>query len=283
MLLSNTKMIEVSYDVSKISEVKIHQLISEAGHDTEKMRAPDKVYNDLPGCCQYIETQHLKNNKRFSMNKPNYIPALRFNWLTKYYDWLIHSFLPETRFKTELLRQAEIINSYSILDFGTGTATLAIMAKQMFPETEITGLDIDPIILTIASEKIAQKNIDIDLVLYDGARFPFNDKSIDRVISSLVFHHINRQQKIKALEEIKRVLKPGGELHIADWGKPSNILMRALMYPEQWLDGYENTIDNIKGHFPELIKEVGFSEVTETKRFSTIFGTLSLYKAKKYI
>lgn len=49
----DTKIIVVVYDKTKITEDKIHALISGVGHDTDKQTAPDKVYNKLPGCCKY--------------------------------------------------------------------------------------------------------------------------------------------------------------------------------------------------------------------------------------
>lgn len=48
-----TKMIEVVYQPSKISEEKIHEMIAESGYDTEKNKADDKAYKALPECCQY--------------------------------------------------------------------------------------------------------------------------------------------------------------------------------------------------------------------------------------
>src|SRR3990172_2192246 len=174
------------------------------------------------------------NNDTLTMSTTNsYVPALRFHWLTDYYDWVISTFLPEKKFKTQLLRQAEIKSGYNILDFGTGTATLSILAKQMYPDITITGIDVDSHILAIADKKIQKANVSVDLSDYDGTVLPYSDASFDRVISSLVFHNINRKQKLNALSEIRRVLKSTGELHIADWGKPSNILMRTVMFGEQ--------------------------------------------------
>ena len=48
-----TKMIEVVYQPSKISEEKLHELIAAVGYDTEKKKADDKAYQALPECCQY--------------------------------------------------------------------------------------------------------------------------------------------------------------------------------------------------------------------------------------
>lgn len=48
-----TKMIQLEYDSDKVKESAVHKAIARAGHDTEKEKAPDEVYNDLPGCCLY--------------------------------------------------------------------------------------------------------------------------------------------------------------------------------------------------------------------------------------
>lgn len=48
-----TQMLEVSYDESKTDEEKVHKAIADAGHDTDKCKAEDDVYNNLPACCKY--------------------------------------------------------------------------------------------------------------------------------------------------------------------------------------------------------------------------------------
>ncbi|HSH67266.1 MAG TPA: methyltransferase type 11, partial [Bacteroidia bacterium] len=87
------------------------------------------------------------------------------------------------------------------------------------------------------------------------------------------------EQKHNSLLEIKRVLKPDGELHIADWGKASSILMRSLFLFVQLLDGFKTTNDNVKGLLPSYIENAGFKKVEIKKNYATIFGTLTLYKA----
>ena len=48
-----TKMLTVSFDETKTKPSKIHAAVAAAGHDTEKVKADDKVYANLHGCCQY--------------------------------------------------------------------------------------------------------------------------------------------------------------------------------------------------------------------------------------
>ncbi|MGZ2371509.1 heavy-metal-associated domain-containing protein [Ancylomarina sp. YFZ004] len=48
-----TKMMKVTFDKTKTSVHKVHMAIAKVGYDTEMHKADDKVYNKLPGCCQY--------------------------------------------------------------------------------------------------------------------------------------------------------------------------------------------------------------------------------------
>lgn len=211
----------------------------------------------------------------------NYIPALKYNWLTKIYNPLIAFTMPEKKFKMALIKQANIKPKQTVLDFGVGTATLSLLVKQEYPEAFLYGVDIDDKILKIAKQKAEEQKIEITLTKYNGEKLPYPDNYFDSVLSSLVFHHLDVNQKQKSLVEINRVLKPNGELHIADWGKPSHVGMRLLFYLVQFLDGFKTTRDNVKGLLPDYMKCSNFNSVEEGKTYNTIFGTLCLYKGLK--
>lgn len=70
---------------------------------------------------------------------------------------------------------------------------------------------------------------------------------------------------------------------MADWGRPENVLMRTLFLAVQCLDGFENTRDNVAGRLIPLFEEAGFSEVGECRTFSTMLGTIALYRAVKSV
>lgn len=214
------------------------------------------------------------------MSREKYIPSLKYNWLTGIYDWLIRTFMPEKKFKGAVIENANIQNEYSVLDFGVGTATLSIMASQISPNALYKGLDIDGKILGIARKKIDAANAPVELIKYDGGKLPFSDQSFDRIISSLVIHHLTTEQKQEAFQEFKRILKPGGEVHIADWGKASNFLMRLMFHFVQFLDGYKTTNDNVKGRLPEIMRSAGFNMVNIVKHFNTVLGTVEIFRLR---
>lgn len=184
----------------------------------------------------------------------------------------------ELTIKRRLVEQMSVERGHRVLDLGCGTATLTIMIKKTYPEAEVVGLDIDPRILEIARSKIADAGVDIKLDEGSAVELPYPDGYFDRVVSSLFIHHLAHEDKIRAFEEIFRVLKPGGEFHVADFGKPHNAVMWLVSLLMRW---FEEVSDNIKGLLPEMFRQAGFEQIEETARYTTIFGTVSLYKMRK--
>jgi len=214
-------------------------------------------------------------------NHDEYIPALKYGCLTPLYDPLIRWTLRESTFKRQLLKQARIERGHRVLDLGCGTGTLTLLIKSYYPRADVVGLDGDPKVLEIARAKATRAGLDVTLDNGIAYELPYADESFDRVISSLLFHHLTRENKERTLKKTFRVLRRGGQLHVADWGKAQNMLMRTAFLLVQMLDGFVTTADNVRGFLPELIRAAGFESVRESARYMTIVGTLSLYEARK--
>jgi ubiquinone/menaquinone biosynthesis C-methylase UbiE len=210
-----------------------------------------------------------------------YLPALGHDRLTPLYDLVVRWTTPESTFKRRLVEQAELAAGQRVLDLGCGTATLTLLAKHAHPDADVTGVDGDPKILEIARAKVEAAEAAVTLERAIAWALPYADGSFDRVLSSLVFHHLTREDKLRTFREVRRVLRPGGELHFADFGRPRNALMRAASLPWRLFEGRETTRDNVRGELPALLRDAGFAEVCETAHYMTLFGTLSLCKAGK--
>lgn len=213
--------------------------------------------------------------------KTKYVPALGYHWLTPYYDAVVGATTREHSFKHALIEQAQFEPGQKVLDLASGTGTLAIWIKQHQPGANVTGADGDPAILSLASRKAKKAAVSVKFDCALSHDLPYSSAQFDRVVSSLFFHHLCWEDKKRTADEIFRILKPGAELHIADWGPASNPLMRGLFLFIQLLDGFKNTQDNLSGKLPKLFEEVGFSEVSQGKTFNTIYGTMVLYSATK--
>lgn len=216
------------------------------------------------------------------MAEQKYIPALGYDFLSKYYDLTIKLTMPEKKFRNKLI---DIVNPRAednILEFGFGTAQNLILIKQRKSEALIQGVDIDPQIKSIAEYKFRKNNLQVPLYLYDGNALPFADNLFNKAFSSLVFHQLDAETKINCLKELLRVLMPGGTLIIGDWGKAKSKWLRFTFYAVQILDGFKTTNDNVNGLMPEFINKAGFRNVMEVDYINTKIGTYSYYKAQKY-
>lgn len=211
----------------------------------------------------------------------SYIPALGYRWLTRFYDPVVRATTREDTVKDALLRQANVRGEQQIFDLGCGTGTLAMLIKRAYPSVEMFGLDADPDALKLARRKLEHTGIEVHLDQGVASTLPYAAESFDRVFSSLFFHHLQSDFKLEAMREVLRVLRPGGEFHIADWGKPTNPAIRLAFFGVQLLDGFATTTDNVKGLLPDLLGLAGFEKVETTHSYSTLLGTISLYRARK--
>jgi ubiquinone/menaquinone biosynthesis C-methylase UbiE len=208
----------------------------------------------------------------------HYIPALSLDRLTPLYDPVMNWFMREDRFKAHLVEQAAIRAGHRVLDLGCGTATLPIRIKRLVPDAHIVGLDGDPQVLSIAERKVVRAAVQLDLVQGMAFHLPFPDNTFDRVVSSLLLHHLTPANKQRAMREVYRVLRPNGELHVVDLGQPHTVLAYLISFVTRQ---FEETADNILGNLPVLFRDTGFADVIEAAHYLTIVGTLSFFKARK--
>ena len=154
------------------------------------------------------------------------------------------------------MNSAKLENGMDILDVGCGTGTLAILIKSGFPGTSVNGVDPDPRALGIAQEKAKDAGVDVIWHQAIATQLPCLTSSFDRVFSSLMMHHLSEENKQFALRECYRVLKAGGQVHIADF-------------------------DRGKSSIASMLSEVGFTDTERYTQYRTVFGTLRLWYAIK--
>jgi len=200
-----------------------------------------------------------------------YIPALSFRWLTPLYDPLLKWGMREALFKRRLIQRAQVRPGESVLDLGCGTGTLTLMLKQAVPAARVMGLDGDPKTLSIARRKSARLRLPIQWDLGMAYDLPYPDGSFDVVLSSLVIHHLASQDKLRTFCEALRVLRPGGRLQIADFGRPIDALTRLQA---MIMGNLEHAGDNVGGRIVPMLLQAGFSSATEAAPVRTIFGPI---------
>lgn len=204
--------------------------------------------------------------------------ALRFGCLTQYYDPIVQFTMRDREFKSQLLSAANLKPGMRVLDFGCGTGTLTLMAKRLCPGIEVVGLDIDLKILGQAKLRADRAGLVVPWI--QGAVDETFEQwaPVDRVLTSLVLHHLTTEQKRNVLSVLHRGIKPGGEIHIVDFHRPNSIMMSLASQVIRVFDGRAQTEANLTGRLPEMIKEAGFRNVRVEDEQSTLFGTLARFR-----
>ena len=210
----------------------------------------------------------------------SFTPALGHAALSGFYDPVITMLTRERVWRARLLDQVAPQPGETVIDLGCGTGSCAVSLAQRAPGARIVGVDPDNDILRRAAAKAAaagQNILFVEAFARDVAAV-LGDRAADKIVSSLVFHQLPMEEKRRGLAASLRALKPGGTLHIADYGRQTGS-MRMLFRIVQSLDGYENTQPNADGVLPDLIVEAGFTDVREVDVLPTLTGAIAFYRA----
>lgn len=185
----------------------------------------------------------------------------------------------ENLIKSRLIAQLSPGGCERILDFGCGTGTLTLMIKKAGPGCDVYGIDIDQQMLEIAEMKARRDGAEIRFISYDGVTLPFKDADIDKVVTSLVIHHLPTDGRSGIFHEFHRVLKSGGELHVMDFGVQRTRYARFITSMLKYL---EPLGENLRGMIPEYMRSAGFEDIEELHYETTFLGTVSFYRSKKF-
>ncbi|HEU4658377.1 MAG TPA: methyltransferase domain-containing protein [Capillimicrobium sp.] len=213
------------------------------------------------------------------MSGERYVPAAGRGWLTRLYDPAMAATMREQRWRPRLVQAvlAGLPAGGRVIDVGTGTGALALRLASA--GAAVTGVDGDEAVLALARRKPGAERVSWSTGL--ATALPLEDASADRVVMSLLLHHLTDADKQRALEEARRVLRPGGRLHVADWGRPRGSLPRAGFAALRLLDGRENTRAHAAGQLADAIRAAGLPDARVGYRLGTTWGTLELIAATR--
>lgn len=210
----------------------------------------------------------------------SYIPALGRPELTGAYDRAVRLLTREREWRSAFVRQIRPQAGDAILDVGCGTGSLAILLKQAAPGARIVGLDPDPDVLQRAGAKAKAAGLDIEWrqgLAHDADK---TGKSFDKAVSSLLFHQVPLAGKQAGIAAMQRAVRPGGELHIADYALQPSWSMRQLFRIIQLLDGRESTQPNAEGALEAILAEVDQAAAVPLQVIRTPTGAISLFRAQ---
>jgi ubiquinone/menaquinone biosynthesis C-methylase UbiE len=205
-----------------------------------------------------------------SDRKKTYLPAAGRDWLLPLYDPLVQ-LLGADRARRTLLDQANLQSSHRVLDIGCGTGTLALLIKRLYPDINVVGLDADPKALALAKRKTERSTVSIGLDQGFSDELPYSEQTFDRVFSTFMFHHLMEDQKEKTLYEVRRVLTPGGTLHLLDFTARETIGHGPLA---RYFHSHHRLKDNTEERILALLKQAGLLSCEKVMEGTMFFGSL---------
>jgi uncharacterized membrane protein YbaN (DUF454 family)/ubiquinone/menaquinone biosynthesis C-methylase UbiE len=128
-----------------------------------------------------------------------------------------YNFRHRTIFPKELEELAGRWRGGKLLNAGCGHGPDFLPFKEGF---ELYGIDISGRMLDLARKYAEKYQFHVNLALADARKMPYSDEFFDWAIAVATLHHIEGEEaRLKALKELKRVLRHGGEAFITVWNK----------------------------------------------------------------
>jgi len=203
------------------------------------------------------------------MSQREFLPAAGRDVFLPLYDPIV-SLMGFDSARRELISGANIDHDYHVLDIGCGTGSLLVKLKRQYGAAQVVGLDPDPKALRRARIKAARAGVSVQLDRGFATELPYERESFDRVLSSFMFHHLDRQEREKMLSEVLRVLKPGGSFHLVDFIADD----ASHRFFDRLFRSHAQMRDNSDERIRELMGQAGFRNSATVKEGKMLFGLL---------
>lgn len=203
-------------------------------------------------------------------SRRTFLPAAGRDWLLPFYDPFV-KLLGGNQARQRLLDQAALQAGHRVLDIGCGTGTFVVLIKRLHPDVEVVGLDPDPKALARAHRKAAQAGVTVELDQGFADALSYPTAAFDRVFSSFMFHHLEEDEKARTLREVRRVLKPGGALHLLDFAGSA----ASDGFFARWLHANHRLQHNSEQQILALMRQAGFEDPQTVGHGSMFWGRMA--------
>ncbi len=219
-----------------------------------------------------------------------------FNNISHRYDFLnrVLSFGIDIYWRRRAIRELKRDHPKQILDMATGTGDFAIACLAANPD-RVVGVDLSPGMLSYGKKKMEAKGLTdkIQMLEGDAEKILFPDATFDAI--TVAFGVRNFENLLQGLQEMNRVLKPGGKLIVLEFSQPKpwfaafynlyfkHILPRVGKIFSKDFAAYNYLYESVQA-FPSgdaFLKVMDEATFKERKQIPLTFGVCSIYIGKK--
>lgn len=171
----------------------------------------------------------------------------------------------EGRLRRQLVEQGRVSEGEDVLDVGSGTGTLLRTVREVVPDVgRLCGLEPSSEMIDHARRLADEAGLNLELEQGFADRLPFPDQSFDVVFCSFVIHHLPPATTAAAFSEMRRVLRPGGRLVVADFrrghGEPLGTRIHDAVGRLLHHRGGHGAVESLER---TVLEEAGFDEIQE--------------------
>lgn len=188
----------------------------------------------------------------------------------------------ETRYHRRVLHYLLSHKPSRVLDVGCGTGSQTMQianALKNVPNSIVIGVDAAEAMIAKASSKAARCKLDnIRFTPALAEELPYENGEFDSAVSSFFFHHVDRELKIRSLNEIRRTLCDGGKAYIIDVDIPTTWFGKLAAWSGYVLFQQNEILENIRGVLREAMD---LSNFTSWRVLSHHQGYITLFELEK--
>ena len=220
--------------------------------------------------CPVIIIYGVVKTRALSKEPAAVTKGMPLNWAAPFYDWYCPVIGLGKAFRQKTVELADIRQGHNVLDVGCGTGVLTTLAAvKTGPEGNVTGIDPAPAMIGAARVSAQREKSMAQFRVAVIESLPFPDNSFDRVLSSLMLHHLPPDVKLKGLTEVRRVLKPEGRFLLVDIDRPESPLWWIIAWP---LKLWSHTVEQVRGNIGGYLQQAGFRDIKKIGGWIKILG-----------
>ena len=200
-----------------------------------------------------------------------WINSWRLRLFRRGFHVLYHYELRKTGWREAMASHVSIFDAERVLEVQMRQSEVGPILSAALPKAQFSVVDL----------AVEQTDLGSDAIAYRNERFNRRPGAFDVVLCSMALHPLPPAGKLALLKEIRRVLRHGGSVFIADIDKPLSAIERPLLRGLAHYFGSHTTGAHLDGSWVELIEQAGFTDVKTLESKTYFTARITILRARR--